>query len=232
MATPGPWDKIWRNGKRLTRRDWALVDDVSKEVGFPLRVVQGSWSGVAASAGTHSGSGAIDISVRDMSRTKRLQVIDAFRRRNGAAWLRTPEFGWNQPSNEHIHVIIKDTPGLSYDAKRQVINYNDGLNGLASKRKDPHPRPAQERFRIPGMVKHVPVTPTLAVRLSNLQFGKRNDDVKDLQKALKIDRDGYYGPVTDLAVRTHQKKMGMSPDPKGHSYIGPRQAQALGLSIT
>lgn len=232
MATPSPWDRVWRGTKRLTRRDWALVDDVSKEVGVALKVVQGSWSGAQASAGTHSGAGAIDISVRDMSRAKRLQVVDAFRRRNGAAWLRTPEFGWNQPDNEHIHVIVKDTPGLSYAAQRQVVNYNTGLNGLASKKKDPHPRPAQAKFLIPGMIDYPPVTPEMAVRLSNLMYGKRNDDVKDLQKALKIARDGWYGPVTDKAVIAHQKKMGFRPvDRPGKSYVGPKQARALGLSI-
>ena len=231
MAAPSAWAPTWRGGKRLTRRDWAIVDDVSKAVGVKLVVVQGSWSGgVRASAGTHSGAGAIDISVRGMSRAKQLEVVNEFRKRNGAAWLRSPEFGWNQPRNIHIHVIIKDTPGLSYGARRQVINYNSGLNGLASKRRDPHPRPAQTKFALPGQ--HIPTTSSAVyVKIANLKYGKTNDDVKDLQRRLKVAPDGFYGPVTDDAVRAHQRKMKLTPDPKGKSFVGPKQAEALGLTI-
>jgi hypothetical protein len=132
---------------------------------------------------------------------------------------------------EHIHVIIKDTPGLSYGARRQVINYNDGKNALASGRRDPFHRPAQHKFLIPGMTVKPPVTKEVSVRLANLRYGKRNDDVKDLQKALKMHADGFYGPITDAAVRAHQRSLGLTPDPKGKSYVGPKQARALGLKI-
>lgn len=228
-----PWQRvgrgpIWRR-RYLTRRDWALLDDVSREVGIPLNVVQGSWSGGRKSAGTHTGAGAFDISTRGMSRAKALEVVNELRKRNVAAWFRSREFGWRQ--GDHIHGIVKDTPGLAYGAKRQVINYNDGLNGLSSRRRDPHPRPAQRKFIIDGMSEPPVVTKPLEVRLRNLRYGQRNDDVKDLQKALKITQDGVYGPVTDAAVRAHQKRMGLVPDPKGKSYVGPKQAKALGLKV-
>ena len=98
-------------------------------------------------------------------------------------------------------------------------------------RKDPFKRPAQHKFLIPGMAPSHPVTADTEVRLANLMYGKQNADVKDLQRALKITTDGVYGPVTDAAVRAHQKKMGLTPDPKGHSFVGPRQSRALGLTI-
>lgn len=228
----GPWDKVWRGGKRMTRRDWALLDSAGAAAGVPIRVIQGSWSGgVRASAGTHSGAGAFDLSTRGMTEKQILRLVQELRERNVAAWYRAPGYGWNQPNNKHIHGIVKDTPGKSYGALRQVINYNDGLNGLASKRKDPHPRPKQHRFLIPGMAVPPRVTADTEVRLANLRYGQQNADVKDLQRALKIAADGHYGPVTDAAVRAHQKKMGLTPDRRGHSYIGPRQARALGLEV-
>lgn len=73
------------------------------------------------------------------------------------------------------------------------------------------------------------------INLSNLKYGKRHSDVKALQKALNskaganLPVTGYYGPMTDTAVRKHQKDMGMNPDPPRKSYVGPRQAKALGL---
>jgi hypothetical protein len=236
MANPSPWDRIGRrfgwSRKYLTRRDWALLDDAGKAAGVPIRVVQGSWSGgVRASAGTHAGAGAFDLSVRGMTKAQQLNLVRELRERNVAAWLRSPEYGWNQPKNVHIHGIVKDTPGLSYGARRQVVNYNDGKNGLASKRKDPHARPTQHKFLIPGMTSLPRVTADTEVRLNNLRYGKTNADVRDLQRALKMHVDGFYGPITDAAVRAHQKKLGLTPDPKGKSYVGPKQARALGLDI-
>jgi len=239
MAIPGPWDRVWRGPvwrrRRLTRRDWALLEDAFKAADIPWdvsRVVQGSWSGgVRASAGTHGGAGAFDLSVRGLTLEKILRLVWELRKRNVAAYYRAPGYGWNQPKNKHIHGIVKDTPGLSYGARRQVINYNDGENALASRRKDPHKRPTQHKFLIPGMASVPRVTADTEVRLGNLRYGKTNADVKDLQRALKMHADGFYGPITDAAVRAHQKKLGLTPDPKGKSYIGPKQARALGLDI-
>jgi peptidoglycan hydrolase-like protein with peptidoglycan-binding domain len=165
-----------------------------------------------------------------MTRAQALRLVNELRKRNVAAWLRAPGYGWNQPRNVHIHGIVKDTPGLSYGARRQVINYNNGLNGLASKRRDPHPRPAQKKFALPGQ--HIPDNShKVYVKIANLKYGKSNADVKDLQRKLKVAPDGYYGPVTDNAVRAHQKKMKLNPDPKGKSFVGPKQAEALGLTV-
>lgn len=224
---PSPWDRVTRSGKQLTRRDWALLEDAGRAAGVPINVVQGSWSGYRLSSGTHSGAGAVDLSVRGMTERQALGLVHELRRRNAAAWLRSPRYGWTA-SGPHIHAVIADTPGLSPGARQQVVAYRQGRNGLASRRLDPHPRPNVIRpFTIPGMV--APTGRGDIVRLTNLRYGKRNADVKDLQRALKIHADGWYGPVTDAAVRAHQKRLGWRPDRRRRSFVGPKQARALGL---
>lgn len=159
--------RVARAGKVLSARVWALLDDASKATGVPVHVVQGSWtSGVAASAGTHSGGGAFDLSVTGLTRTQRLALVDALRRRNVAAWLRSPEFGWTS-TGPHIHGIVMDEPGLSTGAQDQVRAYWKGLNGLADRHKDPFPRPPQTPFVMPEEAPvSVPVTP-----VTNLPHG-------------------------------------------------------------
>jgi len=220
-----PFARVTRNGRTLSRRDWALLEDAGRAAGVPVRVVQGSWSRGSLSAGTHSGGGAFDLSVRGMTEAQALRLVHELRKRNVAAWLRSRRFGWYR--GDHIHGIVKDSPGLSYGARRQVINYNQGLNGLANKRRDPHPRPKQTPFA--GAP--TPLPADVRVRLANLRYGKRNDDVRDLQRALGIVADGIYGPRTDAAVRAHQRRMGLRPDRRGRSFVGPRQARRLGLIV-
>jgi hypothetical protein len=96
---------------------------------------------VDASAGTHSGGGAADISVRGWTEPQALRVVEALRERNGVAWLRSQKFGWS--GTPHIHVIFRDEPGLSPQAKAQISSYDRGKNGLAGGRPDPHRRPVQ-----------------------------------------------------------------------------------------
>lgn len=231
-------DKITRNGKTLTRRVWALIEDVEKEVGLQLTVVQGSYhSGTSQSAGTHDRGGAIDISVHGMSESTAIKVCTAFRKRYGDAWYRSPKYGW--PSNlsgPHIHVIVADEPDLSQGAKNQVAAYNRGENGLASHARDPFPRPTQHHFGSGGSTH---VSSGAAVHLSNLRYGKTNDDVKDLQRALNSHQsgtdllvDGIYGEATDRHVRDHQRAQGWTPDAAKHSFVGPQQAAKLGLRVT
>lgn len=215
--------KVTRNGKTLTVRAWALLEDARDAAGLPpgaARVMQGSWSsGVGASAGTHSGGGAFDLSVAGLSRAEQLHLVDVLRRRNVAAWLRSPEFGWPaRLGPSHIHGIVRDEAELSRSARAQVVAYRLGRNGLASGRKDPHPRPAAYAF----------VMPRDAV-LADMAYGKVNGSVRALQKALHITQDAVYGPQTDQAVRAHQRSMGMHPDTAGRSFVGPKQAKALGL---
>lgn len=227
----GPWDRVRKSGRTLYRRDWALLVDAAAAAGVPLRVMQGSWSGaVAASAGTHAGGGAADLSVAGLTEAKAIDLVTELRRRNCAAWLRTPQFGWPaRLGGRHIHLIVKDSPGLSAGAQAQVAAYNRGRNGLAGEGKDPFPRPAQKVYLLPGQQPITTVPAVVKRTLGHLRYGQRNPEVAALQRALKITADGYYGPRTDTAVRRSQRKLFGASDPRRRSFVGPRQAAALGL---
>ena len=87
---------------------------------------------------------------------------------------------------------------------------------------------------LPGAVRGAPNPDAghASVMLSNLRYGLTNDDVKDLQRALRIHPvDGRYFGATDDAVRADQRRHGWNPDPRGHSNVGPQQARALGLVV-
>lgn len=215
--------RVTKDGKTLSTRVWALLADAREAAGLPegaARVLQGSWSGAKASAGTHAGGGAFDLSVAGLTRAQQLRLVNELRKRGARpTWLRSPEFGW--PSwlgAPHIHGIVEDEPGLSWAARRQVLAYQLGRNGLASRKKDPHPRPKSLPFVMSG-----------DVRLRDLRYGKTNGSVRALQKALRITQDGRYGPQTDRAVRNHQRTHRLAVDPAGKSFVGPVQARILGL---
>ena len=126
----------------LTPRLRALLQEATRAAGVPFVLFQGSYStSVGASAGTHSGGGAFDLDIRMMNHTQRLHLVDELRRRDCAAWIRTPEYGYHAPP-EHIHGICWTEPGLSAAAAAQVRAYQQGRNGLADNGPDPHPKPA------------------------------------------------------------------------------------------
>lgn len=138
-------ERVTLEDHTLTRRVWWLLDDAREAAGLPkgsARVMQGSYhSTVGASAGTHDGGGAIDLSIRGLAVTQQLDLIKELRRRNCCAWIRTRAYGWS--GDPHIHAIVRDEPDLSPAARDQVADYDHGRNGLANHRPDPHPRPRQ-----------------------------------------------------------------------------------------
>lgn len=140
-------ERIPRNGQRLTRRVNALIDVAADAAGLnPADVVcvQGSWSDGSKSAGTHSGGGAFDLRVWNLPSSKIDDLVYQLRKRcGGPVWLRDQAHGGFDP---HIHGIVRDEAGLSAAARQQVQDYDRGLNGLASKGRDYHPRPAWARF--------------------------------------------------------------------------------------
>ena len=139
--------RVTVDGKVLEQRVWWLLDDARAAAGLPpgsARVIQGSWSGVAASAGTHMGGGAVDLSIAGLSPAQQLALVAELRKRNVCAWIRHPDYGWPASAGgPHVHGIVRDEWGLSGAAAQQVRDYDNGLNGLASRRRDPHPRPIQ-----------------------------------------------------------------------------------------
>jgi hypothetical protein len=187
----GLWDKVSLGGKRVTRADRDLIRSAFKSVGLDpstIRLNQGSWNLGGLSAGTHAASGAWDIDMDRVPLAKQVPLVVALRARGaGASWLRSARYGWTS-SGPHIHGLHGcgkegDDPLMSGPANRQVAAWVRGENGLKSGGKDPFPRPK--------------IWPL--VKWRNCGLGKRNDQVKLVQKALGVLVDGYWGPKTQAA---------------------------------
>lgn len=125
-------------GKTVNERTRKMLAAADAKVGFAIVLSQGSYNagGVSASAGTHDGGGAVDISVSRLTTTQRWQAVRALRSVGFAAWLRTPSQG-NWPY--HIHAISIGDTDLSTSARDQVADYYAGRNGLASHAADNTP---------------------------------------------------------------------------------------------
>lgn len=131
---PKPYDRTTYDGKTVDWLTRAALEDTAKRLGYDLTVTQGSYNagGVAASAGTHDGGGAVDLAPYD-----RVNKVRELRRAGFAAWFRPAIPGlWG----EHIHAILMGNAKLSAGAQAQVLDYLDGLNGLADDGPDTGPR--------------------------------------------------------------------------------------------
>ena len=101
-------------------------------------VTQGSYNpgGVGASAGTHDGGGAIDVSVNRGCGTRR-NAVRALRAVGFAAWFRPTIPGlWDR----HIHAIALNDTDLAAGAADQVSEYYRGFDGLAGDGRDRGPQ--------------------------------------------------------------------------------------------
>ncbi|NUR79085.1 MAG: hypothetical protein HOQ21_01370 [Dermatophilaceae bacterium] len=130
----GPYDRTTYGGKTVDALTRAALDDTAERLGYPLTILQGSFNagGVAASAGTHDGGGAVDLAPYDWER----KVLE-LRRTGFAAWHRPAIPGlWG----EHIHAVLIGDRLLSAGAKAQVADYLAGRNGLANHGPDDGPR--------------------------------------------------------------------------------------------
>ena len=127
----------WR-GSRFDPRTVAMLQEAERISGLRMEPTQGSYNtSVSASAGSHDGGGAVDLSVRHLSRSERAQAVAALRRVGFAAWLRTKQQGFTL---EHVHAIAVGCPDLSPLAARQVADYKAGRNGLKNGARDDGPR--------------------------------------------------------------------------------------------
>lgn len=125
-------------GRTVNQRTHAMLAEAASMLGHDVVLSQGSYNpgGVGASAGTHDGGGAVDISVSDLSTTQRWETVKAMRTVGFAAWLRSPDQG---PWPYHIHCIAIGDTDLSIAARNQVADYYVGKNGLASHAADNTP---------------------------------------------------------------------------------------------
>jgi hypothetical protein len=117
--------------ERLAQAQDPSIDD--------FHLTQGCWhTGVAASAGTHSGPGAFDMYTASYTPEQKEIIGMALREVGFASWRRRAIPGkWK----EHWHGIAMDTEGLPPVAARQVKSYLNGRDGLVGNREDPDPRP-------------------------------------------------------------------------------------------
>ena len=106
---------------------WLDVDTanrITQALGTAYRLNQGSWStSVAASGGTHAGSGVADLTPLGPGW---LEAESALRGAGLIAWFRD----W--PGNLHIHLVNPHVDGLSLQARNQVAAWNRGEDGLGS----------------------------------------------------------------------------------------------------
>jgi len=149
-ATP----RVTRGGKVLSARMWAMLEDAYRAAGADparyLHVGQGSFRAddpVPASGTTHNGGGAADLRVWNLPATVQAnlceKLVRELRRRGGCAWFRDEEHGGFAP---HIHVILRDEPGLSESAAWQCREYDAKRDGLTRGGPDYGPRPTWVPF--------------------------------------------------------------------------------------
>lgn len=123
-------------GKVTDVRTLAMLDEAQRISGIEFQYAQGSYNGsVNASGATHHGGGAVDIRTIPMrTRRRKRKALKALRTVGFAAWWRKPIPGlWG----EHIHAIAIGCDDLSPSAKRQVVAYRAGRNGLSDNKRDP-----------------------------------------------------------------------------------------------
>jgi len=164
---PEPWGclkpvedytRIQVNGWTLNQRTFEMLAHAQELYGGELEITgyaitQGSYTdGEAASFGTHSGGGAVDLSVLRRGTYTVLwddipPLLQALRAAGFAAWLR--EYGeLYADSPYHIHAIAVGDAELSGAAALQLTGeagYFRGFSGLT----DPQGRPTPDRYGEP-----------------------------------------------------------------------------------
>jgi peptidoglycan hydrolase-like protein with peptidoglycan-binding domain len=130
--------RLTYHGALMNARTKAMLVAAEGRLGRQLAISQGSYNpgGVGASAGTHDGGGALDVSVEGMTAATRTNVALNLRKVGFAAWVRNPDqgdWGW------HIHAIALADPDQSTGAQHQSGDYYLGMNGLANRGSDDGP---------------------------------------------------------------------------------------------
>jgi hypothetical protein len=200
--------RVYREGRVLNERTLHMLECAENRLGYKLHVVQGSYNagGVAASAGTHDGGGALDVSATDHPGT----VVRVLREVGFAAWHRLPSQG---PWAEHIHAIAIGDGEMSSGAKQQVQEYYAGYDGLAGSGRDDGPR-----------LHPIPVWP---INFPDLSFGhvyyqfKAKNPKNGVRAVERVQRllnkrlggdnlrvDGQAGPATRAAWKRWEKHLG------------------------
>ncbi|NGN64159.1 hypothetical protein G5C51_09610 [Streptomyces sp. A7024] len=244
FSTSAPRERVKFGSVTLNRRSICMLREAERIGGFKLRIVQGSFNrgAVPASAGTHDGGGAMDVSVRGLTREQIRHRVVSLRKAGWAAWRRTsPPF--NGP---HIHAIAVGDPDLSAGAKRQVTDYKNHKNGLAGHGPDPDPRVDPKFFSAAFLARYVTrpgVKPfadasILAFASKRFETTKRQftsassrRHIELVQGALKevglypFRVDGEWGPRTHEGYRNWRTRLGVK---NATGVVGRPGLEALG----
>jgi peptidoglycan hydrolase-like protein with peptidoglycan-binding domain len=133
-------------GKRVSTRTRLMLAAADGQLSWGLAVTQGSYStAVAASAGTHDGGGAADISVRGLTTTQIWQTVKALRTVGFAAWFR-PALAGPRGWPAHIHAMAIGDTDMSLVGAKQVADYIVGKNGLKGNAADNTPAASRVPF--------------------------------------------------------------------------------------
>jgi hypothetical protein len=221
-------------GKTFDARTAAMLAEVARRTKAYVQPTQGSYSSsVGASAGTHSGGGAVDLHCASLPEDQALEIVRVMRQVGFAAWMRKPAEG-NWP--EHIHGIAIGCPDLSASAKRQVTAYKAGLSGLASGKKDRHASMGVKATTWEACLAKITggAPPKVQVSLARViaaakadpkapqGVGKHPADVRPVEAALRAEglladrlaTDGAFGTATVEAYGAWQKSKA------GGSFVG------------
>ena len=225
-------------GVRVDPRTSLMLDEVDRLTTATIRPTQGSYStSVGASAGTHSGGGAVDLSTRGLAGIDKSNLIRALRTVGFAAWIRPYRAGvWA----EHIHAIAIQPGGrndrgvLAPSAHRQVQAYYDGRDGLAANGQDPHagldiaPRTFEQYRRtrtFPLRDGHSFGTSKSATVHDGTANPEDAKNVQRIQQRLRISPTGRFGPLTRTKVMAWQAWKGLRPTGR----VGASTWRRLGL---
>lgn len=211
------YEIVYFRGKKFDRMTAQALSRMEERLGYPLTIMQGSYSGgVGASAGTHDGGGAVDLTAYDHVRKVRVG-----REIGWAMWYRSPSEG---PWPAHVHGILIGNDRVSSGARQQVAAYKAGLNGLASSRSDTYgwrPNPIKAFAYQPDKRFAIDLH-ALRVDFLNVLDGKKNKPRwrgRVVQRLLnrkinaKLAVDGVIGPKTQEAWRRWERKIGVVGNP-------------------
>lgn len=121
----------WR-GVTVCKHMVPKLDRWAELVGQAIYIdaIQGSYSWLAASAGTHGQGGAIDVEMDPYTNAQARHSADCAREAGLLAWARL----W--AGNHHVHALDPDCPNLAPEAVDQFEALRANRNGLANRGKD------------------------------------------------------------------------------------------------
>lgn len=103
---------------------------------FKIRLAQGSFSGgaVEASGSTHDGDAVVDARTAGIGMTAPdIRLLSRCLKDAGAQPFVRDERDGMDP---HLHVLFAWDAQMAASAKRQVVDYDNGLNGLTNRKRD------------------------------------------------------------------------------------------------